>query len=147
METKMKEIIISLVSGLVGVLVGAIIQIVYSNCSEKRQCRNDYKKFCITEWNEQKNDLKDLIEKPHGYNNTIFRLSLQQKIENLSLLKDKNNETKILKLQKEISEVDKKLSLGDFCEEALNVGENNKKKLIRSVLILSTRVLKRIIEF
>ena len=143
---KTEEVIISLVSGLLGVIVGAIIQIVYSNHAEKRQYKNEYKKFCINEWNEQKNELEDLIEHPHVYNNTIFSLSLKQKIENLSFLKDNKNEIRILKLQKAISETDKALSLGDFCEEALNVGknENNKKKLVRSVLKLSTDVLKRI---
>lgn len=142
----MQEVVISLVSGLVGVLVGSLIQILYSNYSEKRQYKNEYKKICINEWNEQKNELKDLIEHPHVYNNMIFSLSLRQKIENLSFLKDNKNEIKILKLQKAISETDKDLSLGDFCEEALNVGknENNKKKLVRSVLKLSTDVLKRI---
>ena len=146
----MKEIIIplvlSLVSGIIGVLVGAFIQIIYSNHSEKRQYKNDYKKFCINEWNEQKNELKNLIENPHVYNSMIFRLSLQQKIENLSFLKDKKNEKKVLELQRAISDADKQLSLGDFCEEALNIGndEANKKKLFRSVLELSTEVLKRI---
>ncbi len=146
---KMQEVIVSLVSGLAGVLVGALIQIIYSNHSEKRQYKNEYKKFCINEWNNQKNELKNLIENPHVYNSMIFRLSLQQKIENLSFLKDKNNEKKILELQRAISDADKRLSLGDFCEEALNIGndELKKKKLVRSVLRLSTEVLKRISQF
>ena len=62
------------------------------------------------------------------------------------ILKDKKNEKKVLELQRAISDADKRLSLGDFCEEALNIGndEANKKKLFRSVLGLSTEVLKRI---
>ncbi len=142
----MQGIITSLISGLVGVLVGALIQILYSNHSEKRQTKNEYKKFCINEWIDQKKELMDLIETPHVYNSMIFRLTLHQKTENLSFLKDKGNTKEILMLQKLISDVDKRLSLGDFCEEALNIGqdENNKKKLVRSVLSLSTEVLKKI---
>lgn len=142
----MKEIIISLSSGLVGVIIGAIIQIIYNRQSEKRQSKNEYKKFCISEWNNQKNELKEFLENPHVYNSTIFRLSLQQKMENLSLLADKKNKMEISEIQRKISDTDKDLSLGNFCEEALNVGkkEDNKKKLIRSVLSLSIDVLRKI---
>lgn len=146
MTESSNEVIISLVSGLVGVLVGAIIQIIYSTKSEKRQHIHEYKQMCMEEWIVLRDDLKNLLNNPHVYNNILFRISLHQKTELLSFLKTKKNQTKILKLQKAISDEDKRLSLGDFSEEALNIGENeeNKKKLIRAVLGLSTKVLKAI---
>lgn len=139
-----KDIVISLVSGLLGVIIGAAIQIAYSNKSEKRHLIHEYKQMCLQEWIALREDLKNLLDNPHVYNHVLFRISVHQKTLLLSFLKTKKNQTKIIKLQKTISDEDKRLSLGDFSEEALNIGKNeeNKKKLVRSILTLSTEVIK-----
>ena len=139
-----KDIVISLVSGLLGVIIGAAIQIFYSNTSEKRHLIHEYKQMCLQKWIALGEDLKNLLDNPHVYNHILFYISIHQKTILLSFLETKRNQTKISKLQKTISDAYKKLSLGDFSEEALNIGENeeNKKKLVRSILTLSTEVIK-----
>lgn len=139
-----KDIVISLVSGLLGVVIGAAIQIAYSNKSEKRHLIHEYKQMCLQEWIALREDLKNLLDNPHVYNHILFYISIHQKTILLSFLETKRNQTKISKLQKTISDAYKKLSLGDFSEEALNIGKNEekKKKLVRSILTLSTEVIK-----
>ncbi len=148
---KLIPIIIAMLSGLIGVIVGAIIQIIYNNRLEKEKLLNDYKKICLTEWLLLNKNLTELLENPKKHNSTIFRQLIIQKKEILSFISSVNQKkyrAKILALQDLISEMDEKISLGDYEEEALNIGgiPENQKKLVREVYTLTNKVTKKISE-
>lgn len=145
----MCQIIISLISGLVGVIIGAVIQIIYDNANEKRKTRQDYIKLCISEWIKLKDEVKALIDAPKAINNTLFRQNLLMKIELLSYIGNTDEtKKKISTLKDRLLKEDERISLDGKAEECLNVGKNkdNKTVLIRDVHTITDIVLKELKE-
>lgn len=132
----MCQVIISLLSGLAGVLVGAIINIVYDNKSEERKQRQDYIKICIAEWLKFKEEVLDLLAAPSKKNNTIYRQSFSTKVELLSYIGNTNDsKRKVKDLKERIRKEDEKIFLNSKSEECLNIGsdEASKTMLIRDI--------------
>lgn len=141
----MCQVIISLISGLAGVLIGALIQIIYDNTNEKRKTRQDYIKLCISEWIKLKDEINSLITTPAPINNTLFRQNLLMKIELLSYVGNTDEtKKKISVLKEKLTKEDERISLDGKAEECLNIGKNkdNKTILIRDIHNLTDIVLK-----
>lgn len=143
--------IISLLSGLIGVIIGAIIQILYDNKLEKKRIINEYKKICVNEWLLLSKELHLLLEHPQNHNNTMFRQSIIQKttLLNFMHITQKKYEKRLSTLQEYIKKTDETLSLGNFAEEALNKGKSsiNKILLTREVSSLVNFVLSELSKF
>ncbi|CEM62836.1 hypothetical protein DWQ65_01910 [Treponema phagedenis] len=94
-------IFLSLVSGLVGAMVGAGIQIFYNNKIEKQRLLHDYKKICFAEWLHLNEELLILLREPQKENNTVFRQAIKQKTELLSFIAavSKKHEKAVSKLK------------------------------------------------
>lgn len=141
----MIPLIISLLSGLLGVIIGTIIQILYNNKLEKEKIINDYKKICVSEWLLLSKELHVLLEHPQEHNNTMFRQSILQKTSLLNFIHitSKKHEKHLSDLQEHIRKIDEALSLGNFAEESLNKGKIpiNKILLTREVSSLVNFVL------
>ena len=120
----MKQWIISLASGLIGVIIGTLSQMWYTKKFEKNKLIHEYKKFCVIEWTSLTTEVQKLVEYPNPHNNTIFRQSLILKNSLLSFIPvvEKRYSKTIADLQAANMETDRELSLGDFAEEALNKG-------------------------
>jgi|GEM_PF-1473812 len=143
--------IISLLSGLIGVIIGAIIQILYNNKLEKERIINEYKKICVNEWLLLSKELHLLLEHPQNHNNTMFRQSIIQKTTLLNFIHitQRKYEKRLSTLQEYIKKTDETLSLGNFAEEALNKGKSsiNKILLTREVSSLVNFVLSELSKF
>lgn len=147
MKENFIQVIISLVSGLIGVLIGSLIQIIYNNKNEKRKIRQDYIKLCILEWIKLKDEVSALIANPSTINNTLFRQNLLMKIDLLSYIGNTNNTNKkISTLKEQLTKEDERISLDGKAEECLNIGKDktNKTVLIRDIHHLTDIVLKEL---
>lgn len=143
------QILISVISGLAGVIIGAFMQILYDNACEKRKTRQDYIKLCISEWIKLKDEVDVLIKNPVSINNILFRQNLLMKIELLSYIGNtKGTIEKVSKIKDKLSDEDERMSLDGKAEECLNIGKNedNKKILIRDIHNLTSTVLKELKE-
>jgi len=131
------------ISGIVGVLLGSVIELIYINKLEKKHLKDDYKKICVAEWIAFMNQTMELINEPKIYNHIIFNQYIDQKKLLLYYIA-KNKKTE--KLIEKIEEKKDTLSLGDYAEKALNTKDNSpeKAKLMRAVAILVKDVIKEV---
>lgn len=126
--------------GILGVIVGALLQFIYTYIAEKRALKNDYKKLCVAEWFLFITQVSELINNPKDYNHIIFSQYIEQKTVFIKYI-EKSKKTDLLIL--EINKKKDSLSLGDYAEKALNV-ENcllEKALLMREVTILVNKVI------
>ena len=119
----MKDLIISLISGLIGVLVGAVIQLIYDYFSNKRQIRDDYKKECISEWLSFRYEIKEYLTNFDERNNIYFRQSYLIKTDLLkSIGNSKGSRDAIKKICSDLKNKDEQMSLSGIAEEAFKKG-------------------------
>lgn len=135
----------SVISGIVGVLLGSFIQIMYMNITEKKHLKDDYKKICVAEWITLISQTMDLVSDAKTYNHIIFSQYIDQKKMLLNYI-EKNEKTS--NLIKTIDKTKEELSLGDYAEKALNIKTSNteKRKLIRDISVLVKDVIEEIHE-
>jgi len=135
----------SVISGIVGVLLGSLIQIMYMNITEKKHLKDDYKKICVAEWITLISQTMDLVSDAKTYNHIIFNQYIDQKKMLLNYI-EKNEKTS--NLIKTIDKTKEELSLGDYAEKALNIKTSNteKRKLIRDISVLVKDVIEEIHE-
>lgn len=146
-----QSIVLGLFSGIIGVLVGVLIQLCYTKKLDKEKLVHEYKKFCVIDWVNLNNEVQKLVDDPKPHNNTIFNQSLTLKGELLSFIltieeKYKDN---IEELQDQINTTRIKLSLELEGEEALNdktCDKEKKARFIRNVNTLSSDTIKAIIK-
>lgn len=138
------QIIIALISGLAGVIVGAVIQIITDYQLGKKIARKEYIQLCIKEWIKFGDEVNQLIISPSKNNNTIFRQNLLIKIELLSYIGNtKSTKNKVEQLKSKLKKEDENISLDNYAEECLNIGqvEENKTLLVRNIHTLVDTVL------
>lgn len=119
----MKDLFISLISGLIGVLVGAVIQLIYDYFSNKRQIRDDYKKECISEWLSFRYEIKEYLTNFDERNNIYFRQSFLIKTDLLKSIGNSKDSIKAVeKICSDLKDKDEKISLAGTAEEAFKEG-------------------------
>lgn len=127
----MQQVIITLLSGLAGVILGSITQFIYSKYFEKRRMISENIKMICENLLLFIDHTRDLLEKPKGFNNILFNLSFTEKSNLLSYLRPLLNKKQNKKLDKIIKDIDKQkelISLNKDHEEALNVGKKDSNK-------------------
>lgn len=138
----------ALLSGLVGVIIGSVIQILYSQKIEKKRLSHDYKKICVKEWLLFVEEAQRLVDNPQLQNSIVFRQSIDIKTKLLFFISkvEKKHDKSILELSNKIYELDKNLSLESYSEEVLNIGKTeNKNKFLREVYTISKTAIEKII--
>lgn len=116
----MKEAwVISLISGLLGVIVGSIIQIVYENFLSKNQIRQDCKRESVAEWVNLRLEMQNLFSNFNVRNHIYFRQTFLLKI---ALLNNIGNtccsKSKVKKLIEDLKNIDENMSLEGVAERA-----------------------------
>lgn len=125
----MGELAISLISGLVGVLVGLAIQLLYDYTASKKQKRDDCKRDCINEWLQFRTEIKDFFENANERNNLYFRQSYMIKTELLrSIANSKQSEQAVNDLIDLLNQKDEIISLTGIAEKALKINANSKEQ-------------------
>lgn len=126
--------------GFLGVIVGALIPLVYTYKAELRALKNDYKKLCVAEWSMLITQVSDLINNPKDYNHIIFNQYIEQKTQLIKCI-EKSKSQKIDILIAEINKQKDALSLGNYAEKALNTKcDIEKSMLMREVAILVNKI-------
>ena len=121
--------------GFLGVIVGALIPLVYTYKAELRALKNEYKKLCVAEWSMLITQVSDLINNPKDYNQYI-----EQKTQLIKCI-EKSKSQKIDILIAEINKQKDALSLGNYAEKALNTKcDIEKSMLMREVAILVNKI-------
>lgn len=146
-----QSIVLGLFSGIIGVLVGVLIQLCYTKKLDKEKLVHEYKKFCVIDWVNLNNEVQKLVDDPKPHNNTIFNQSLTLKGELLSFIPtiEEKYKDNIEELQDQINTTRIKLSLELEGEEALNdktCDKEKKARFIRNVNTLSSDTIKAIIK-
>jgi len=133
-----------ILAGVIGVIVGALLQFFYAYRAEKRLLKNDYKKMCITEWFTLIAQVSELVSDPKDYNHIIFAQYLEQKIE---LIRYVEKGKKVEMLVTELNAEKDAFSLNDYTEKALNIKnetDENKRRLMRDITILVNKVVREV---
>lgn len=133
----------SIISGILGVVLGSIIQIRYMNKAEKQHLKDDYKKICVAEWIALMGQTMDLINDAKTYNHIIFNQYIDQKKILLSYIEKNKKTTDLIKV---IDNKKENLSLGNYAEQALNIqtSRSEKGKLMRDISVLVKEVIEKI---
>lgn len=120
----------SLISGLTGVFVGAIIQIIYEYNASKKQKREECKKDCINEWLQFRNEIKNYFENKNERNNIYFRESYMIKTVLLkSIANSKDSKHRINNLIEKLLKKDEQISLNGVAEEALQINSTPEQQI------------------
>ena len=127
----MKEAwVISLISGLLGVIVGSIIQIVYENFLSKNQIRQECKRESVAEWVNLRLEMQNLFSNFNVRNHIYFRQIFLLKI---VLLNNIGNtccsKNKVRKLVENLKDIDEKMSLDGVAERAFCKNCRNDDKI------------------
>ncbi len=121
---------ISLISGLFGVIIGSIIQIIYENFLSKNQIRQDCKRESIADWVNLRLEIQKLFSNPNVRNHIYFRQIFLLKI---ALLNNIGNtccsKRKVKELTAELKEIDEKISLDGVAERAFCKNSKDDEKI------------------
>ncbi|MDE5581835.1 MAG: hypothetical protein K2I95_10510 [Treponemataceae bacterium] len=142
----MKAWIISLISGLFGVIVGSV----YENFLSKNQIRQGYKKESIDAWVNLRVDMQNLFSNFNARNHIYFRQIFLLKI---VLLNNIGNtccsKNKVKKLVENLKNIDEKMSLDGvaemaFCKDSKNDDKINLENEIFHIIIDTVKKIQNI---
>jgi len=122
----------SLISGLVGVVVGAIFQYFHAVRFEREKTVNEFIKIFCTEWLKLLDQTQDLVNNPTGYNHMIFNQYCEDKANLIEYIKpltrSEAKRTSLSGIQDMIRDRIDFFSLQEDFEAVLNLGEGTTEK-------------------
>lgn len=139
------DILISLLSGMVGVLAATGLNALWQKSLQRHRMRGEYIKFICEDVSKLISQTQELLDNPRETNQILFSIYLTGRIDIFEYLIPyikKKNKPEIEKIRKAIMDCREKLSLSVDYETVLQKGGNNKtgvkllnelKKLMRDI--------------